>query len=212
MPHHMRQNWFVTRRKHSAGNFYPVRFLPITACLHRWVTTHLLSSASVRTKMWKNGSMDCSQQVEDFYSHGIHKLPESCRKVYDKRWSILGIILPHFILVQLVYTAANRLALSWKNVTIYLERTDVARRERKIWVRKEERRRRYSHWNKRATRPGERTSDRVRAAELPCRPRRVTARPNRECLLPVIMQSRGPRSFTDRQISAYRLYRGGAVS
>ena len=58
MLHHIWQNQFGTRWKHSAGKFYPMRLthqtwlLPITTCLHRWVT-HLLSSALVRTKMWK---------------------------------------------------------------------------------------------------------------------------------------------------------------
>ena len=65
MLHHIRQNQFGW--KHSAGKFYPMRLthqtwlLPITTCLHRWVT-HLLSSTLVRTKMWKNGSMNGSQQ------------------------------------------------------------------------------------------------------------------------------------------------------
>jgi len=48
-------NQFGTRWKHSAGKFYPglltrLGILPITTCLHRWVT-YLLSSALVRTKM-----------------------------------------------------------------------------------------------------------------------------------------------------------------
>ena len=57
----------VRNTKHSAGKFYPMRLthqtwlLLITTCLHRWVT-HLLSSALVRTKMWKNGSMNGSRQ------------------------------------------------------------------------------------------------------------------------------------------------------
>jgi len=48
MLHHIRQNQF--------GKLYPMRLthqtclLPITTCLHRWVT-HLLSSALVCTKM-----------------------------------------------------------------------------------------------------------------------------------------------------------------
>ena len=56
MLHHIRQKRFVTHRKQSAEKFYLMRFnhqtllLPISTCLHRWVT-HLLSSALVRTKM-----------------------------------------------------------------------------------------------------------------------------------------------------------------
>ena len=46
--------------------------LPITICLHRWVT-HLTSSVLVRTKIWKNGSQ---QKGKLFYWHGIHQFPE----------------------------------------------------------------------------------------------------------------------------------------
>ena len=67
MLHHIRQNRFAPRWKHSAGKFYPMRLthqtwlLPTIICLHRWVT-HLLSSALIRTKMWENGSMNGSWQ------------------------------------------------------------------------------------------------------------------------------------------------------
>jgi len=67
MRHHIRQNQFRTRWKHSAEKFYPMQLtyqtwlLPITICLYRWVT-HLLNSALVHMKMWKNGSMNSSRQ------------------------------------------------------------------------------------------------------------------------------------------------------
>ena len=57
---------FATR-KYSAENLYLMGLthqtwlLPIITCLHRWIT-HLLSSALVRMKMWKNCSMNGLQQ------------------------------------------------------------------------------------------------------------------------------------------------------
>ena len=75
MLHHIRQNQFGTCWKHSAGKFYPMRLthqtwlLPITTCLHRW--SHLLSSALVRTKMWKNDSMNGSRQKEKIFTSVI---------------------------------------------------------------------------------------------------------------------------------------------
>ena len=64
-------NQFGTRWKHSAGKFYPMRLthqtwlLPITTCLHQWVT-HLLSSVLVRTKMWENDSNGSRQKGKIF--------------------------------------------------------------------------------------------------------------------------------------------------
>ena len=86
MFHHRRQKLFAIHRKHSAGKFYPVRFtrqiwlLRITTCFHRWIT-YLLSSALFPTKMWKNGSLNVSQQMgKEFYCRGILKLPERWKK------------------------------------------------------------------------------------------------------------------------------------
>ena len=65
MLHHIRQNQFGTRWKHSAGKFYPMWLtyqtwlLPIITCLHRWVTCW---AALWFAKMWKNGSMNGSWQ------------------------------------------------------------------------------------------------------------------------------------------------------
>ena len=45
----------------------------LTTCLYQWIT-HLLSSTLIRTKMWKNGSTNGSQQKgKDFYWRGILK-------------------------------------------------------------------------------------------------------------------------------------------
>ena len=74
--HHIRQNRFATRRKHSAREFYPTRLilqtqlLPITTRLRRYVA-RLLSSALVRTKMWKNGSTNGSQQNGKIFTGAV---------------------------------------------------------------------------------------------------------------------------------------------
>ena len=95
MLHHIRQNRFATHRKHSAEKFYPkllIRqtwLLLITSCLYRW-GTHLLSSAIVRTKTWKNGSMVRSKRgrvLPTWYSRTARKMEQMC----SKRWSILWI-------------------------------------------------------------------------------------------------------------------------
>ena len=58
MHHHIRQNQFPARWKHSTRKFYLIRLthqtwlLPITTCLRGWAT-HLLSSALVRTNIKK---------------------------------------------------------------------------------------------------------------------------------------------------------------
>ena len=96
MLHHILQNRFATCRKHSAGKFYPLRLthqtwlLPITSCLHRRVI-HLLTSVSVRTKMWKNGSMKVSQQRGKIFTGVVFTNCPKNRKMYKKRWSIVWI-------------------------------------------------------------------------------------------------------------------------
>ena len=60
MLHYMWQNWFTTRWKHSAEKSYPTAYSPglVSFDYHLFA----LSSALVRTMMWKNGSMNGSQQ------------------------------------------------------------------------------------------------------------------------------------------------------
>ena len=86
-------SWKTTRWKHLAGKFCPTRLthqtwlLPITTCLNRWVT-HLLSSASVRMKKGKNGSMNCSQQKGRFLPAWYSQIAREIGKMYNTRWSI----------------------------------------------------------------------------------------------------------------------------
>ena len=79
---------------HSAGRFYSaqlihqISILLITTYLHRWVT-HLSSGALIRTKMWKNGSVNGSQQKGKVFTGVIFTNCQKIEKMYNKRRSIL---------------------------------------------------------------------------------------------------------------------------
>jgi len=68
---------------HSAGKFYPMRLthqtwlLPITTCLHRWVT-HLHFGSYEDVKKWFDEWF--AAKGENFYWRGIHKFPERWEK------------------------------------------------------------------------------------------------------------------------------------
>ena len=73
---------------------YPIQlthqtwFLPITACLHQWVT-HLLNSALAHRKIFKNGSINGSQQKRKIFTSMVFINCPKDGKMYKKQWSTL---------------------------------------------------------------------------------------------------------------------------
>ena len=74
-------NWEVLYRTAYSPDLVP------STCLHRWVT-HILSSALVRTKMWKNGSMNGSKQKGEVFTGMLFTNFAKDGKMYNKQWSI----------------------------------------------------------------------------------------------------------------------------
>ncbi|EFN75827.1 hypothetical protein EAI_09483, partial [Harpegnathos saltator] len=72
MHHHTQQNWSRKRLRRLVGKYFRMRLThqtwlrPITTYLHRW-DTHLLSSASLLTKMYENGLMTSLPQKSNSF-------------------------------------------------------------------------------------------------------------------------------------------------
>ena len=72
MHHRIQQNRSRKRSKRSVGEYFRTRLThqtwlrPITIYLHRW-GTHFLTSASLLTKMYENGSMTGLPQKSDSF-------------------------------------------------------------------------------------------------------------------------------------------------
>ena len=110
--HHLNIVWSFIRTR----LLHQTWLLPITTSFH-WYVTYLLSSASVRTKMWKNGSTNGSQQKGKIFTGVVFTNCLKDGKTYNKWWSILWVKHfyhsyefdvffkeknPHFMLVHLV--------------------------------------------------------------------------------------------------------------
>jgi len=86
MLHHIRQNQFGTRWKHSAGKFYPMRLthqtwlFPITTCLHRWVAHSAALWFVRRCEKMARWMVRGKKRGRFFYWRGIHKLLERWEK------------------------------------------------------------------------------------------------------------------------------------
>ena len=101
MHHHtlftnIQQNWSRKRLRHLVGKYFRMRlthqtwFRLITTYLHRW-DTHLLSSASLFTKMYENGSMTgLAQKSNNFFGMASTNC-QTGGKMYSYRWAILRI-------------------------------------------------------------------------------------------------------------------------
>ena len=96
MHHHIQQNRSRKRLKRSVRKYFRTRlthqtwFRPITIYLHRWDKL-FLTSTSLLTKMYENGSMTGMPQKSDSFFGVTSTNCQTDGKMYSKRWAILRI-------------------------------------------------------------------------------------------------------------------------